>query len=120
MSPIVERIILLVEKDDLNATQIASKLGITHSSFSDWKRGKAKPSIETIVKLANYFNVSTDYLLCGKASEIGLNSEISEIIDLYNTLSISQQQECNRILKYYIDMHFKNIHMESITDRRNA
>jgi len=31
---------------------------------SQWKKGKFEPSANAIIKIANYFGVSTDYLLC--------------------------------------------------------
>ena len=43
--------------------EIAAFLGVTQTAVSDWESGKRKPDYETLVKLANFFNTSTDYLL---------------------------------------------------------
>ena len=50
---------------DKNLTQkdVADYLEIAPHSVQRFEYGTNKPSIENIVKLAEYFNVSTDYLL---------------------------------------------------------
>lgn len=41
---------------------VAKDLGISSGSITSWKQGKV-PHHRTLLKLANYFNVTTDYLL---------------------------------------------------------
>jgi len=47
----------------LNAKDFADKIKIEYSKYWNWESGRSKPDYLTIIKLANYFNVSTDYLL---------------------------------------------------------
>lgn len=49
---------------DNNLTQrdIADKIGITPTGISYWESGNAIPNFETLKKLADFFNVSIDYL----------------------------------------------------------
>lgn len=42
---------------------IASFLNVAVSTYSYWEQGKFEPDSETLKKLADYFNVSVDYLL---------------------------------------------------------
>lgn len=42
---------------------MAKLLGITRQAYGKYEIGKADPDNETLKKLAEYFNVSTDYLL---------------------------------------------------------
>ena len=42
---------------------IASFLNVAVSTYSYWEQGKFEPDGETLKKLADYFNVSVDYLL---------------------------------------------------------
>lgn len=44
--------------------EIAEKLNITRQSIGQWINGNTTPDIATLCKLADYFNVSADYLLC--------------------------------------------------------
>lgn len=42
---------------------VASELNISYSSLSKYERGDQQPSYETLMKMADYFNVTTDYLI---------------------------------------------------------
>ena len=42
----------------------AEAIGITLRGYQFYEQGKCEPSFETLVKLADLFHVSTDYLLC--------------------------------------------------------
>ena len=43
--------------------EISKILNITRNAYTMYETNKSMPTIETIVKLAEYYNVSTDYLL---------------------------------------------------------
>lgn len=43
--------------------EVSNDLGISKQKLSKWKTGYNEPSIDEIIKLADYFNVSSDYLL---------------------------------------------------------
>ena len=47
---------------------IAEYLGIKETSYQHYEYGKREPNHGTTIKLADYFNVSTDYLL-GRSDE---------------------------------------------------
>ena len=42
---------------------VAADLGIGLSTFSQYETGKREPDNKTLIKLADYFGCSTDYLL---------------------------------------------------------
>lgn len=46
-----------------SATGVAVSVGISRASVSDWKNKGAVPSASSLKKIADYFGVSTDYLL---------------------------------------------------------
>lgn len=48
------------EKSQLD---IANYLNISQSNYSKYELGVIEPSIETLVKIADYFNVTLDYLV---------------------------------------------------------
>lgn len=47
----------------ISQIQLANKLGVTKQSVSNWENDNILPSIKMLVKIANFFEVSTDYLL---------------------------------------------------------
>ncbi len=60
---IAERIVDRMEALQLNATQLASRSGITYNSINNYIRGLNEPSCTNIVALATALQCTTDYLL---------------------------------------------------------
>lgn len=58
-----ERIRQLRKMNNLTAKEFSTIFNISHSSVSLYESGKRTPSIDLIIKIAQYFDVSTDYLL---------------------------------------------------------
>ena len=56
-----EKIKELRKEAKLTQKQIAEKLNVSHVSYSYWENGRMKP--KNIQQIADFFNVSTDYLL---------------------------------------------------------
>lgn len=42
---------------------LSQNVGVSSGNISDWKSGRSKPNIDTIIKIADYLDVSVDYLL---------------------------------------------------------
>ena len=57
------RIKELREKKGLLQKEVATNLNIGLSTLSQYETGSREPDYNTLVKIAEYFNVSTDYLL---------------------------------------------------------
>ena len=47
----------------INQATLAENLGMSQSTITFWENGKRTPDIEMLGRLADYFNVTTDYLL---------------------------------------------------------
>lgn len=62
----IERILKLLKERGITAKKLTDELELSNSAITDWKKGKARPSTDAIIKIANYFNVSADYILTGK------------------------------------------------------
>jgi transcriptional regulator with XRE-family HTH domain len=60
---LIERILVLLKERNMTAKELTVLLGASRSAVSEWKSGKAKPTIDHIVKIAQIFSVSTDWLL---------------------------------------------------------
>lgn len=59
----------LLEEKGLNSNQVSKATGISTSTFTDWKKGRSKPNQKNMLKIAEYFGVSLDYLMTGKEPE---------------------------------------------------
>lgn len=53
----------LRQSKELNQVQLAGKLGVKKQSISNWENDNIMPSVEMLEKIADFFQVSTDYLL---------------------------------------------------------
>lgn len=62
-----ERLRQLRTEVDLTQQQLADIVGTTQQNIAFWETGRQRPKQPSLIKLANYFNVSIDYLLVGKA-----------------------------------------------------
>lgn len=51
------------EEKDIGQKELAELLHLTKGSISNYEKGKFEPDIAAIKVLANFFEVSTDYLL---------------------------------------------------------
>lgn len=47
----------------ITQTELAAALGVTKQSISNWENDNIQPSIDMLLRLADFFSVSTDYLL---------------------------------------------------------
>ncbi|WP_195928200.1 helix-turn-helix domain-containing protein [Lactococcus lactis] len=63
MSVFAERLKELRKEKYLTQKEIANKLGVSRVAYTNWENSKREPNIERFVKLADYFNVSIDYLV---------------------------------------------------------
>lgn len=69
MTTLNQRIKTLRKEKGLTQNQLANKLGITDKAVSKWETEEANPDIALLVKLAELFNVTIDYLLTGKVED---------------------------------------------------
>ena len=53
----------LMEDRKVTQNKIAEVCNVTRQSVSQWQNGETRPDILALRKIAEYFNVSTDYLL---------------------------------------------------------
>ena len=58
-----ERLKQLRTEKDVTLDQLARDLGTTKATLSRYENGKRRPGMDLITAIANYFNVSTDFLL---------------------------------------------------------
>jgi transcriptional regulator with XRE-family HTH domain len=58
-----ERLRSLRQSHDLTLEQLANELGLVKQTINNWEKGVRAPSLEASIALAEYFNVSLDYLV---------------------------------------------------------
>jgi transcriptional regulator with XRE-family HTH domain len=53
----------LLKERGISAYKVSKDTGISQTTLSDWKRGRSVPKTEKLQIIADYFDVSLDYLL---------------------------------------------------------
>lgn len=100
----VERILSLINQSDLKDYALEKQIGFAQGTIGNWRNGRNKLSSEAVIKLARYFNVSSDYLL-------GLNDDPTPIkqshsseysINLFlEVISLSKDKRFAELIKLY-------------------
>lgn len=92
---------------NLLQTKVAMDLNITQETVSSYETGRVFPSSDMLIKLADYYNTSIDYLLCRTKYDMPINdikpNNISDndfvLLNKYHKLSKEHQAK----VEGYID-----------------
>ena len=76
----MNRLKKLREEHGVKQKDLALFLNITQATLSNWERGRHDIDSKSLIKLADYFNVTTDYIL-GFSKIQGLSPSIEQIAD---------------------------------------
>lgn len=72
-----ERLRRLRKERDITQGQLAEQIGVVPSAVGKYERlPDSYPSVEALVKIADYFDVSTDYLLRGKQPMLSAENSV--------------------------------------------
>lgn len=104
-----ERIDELAKKQKISVFDLSLKLGMSRNAIYQWK--KSVPNVEAVQKVADYFNVSVDYLLDRteqKAIESDMDTKLERMMDnamSYDGKPISDEDRpiIKGVLKAYFD-----------------
>lgn len=73
----------LLQLKGVTPYKVSKETGVSQSTLSDWKRGLSTPKQDKLQKIADYFNVSLEYLMTGKEKDnedrYYLNDETAEM-----------------------------------------
>lgn len=63
-----ERVSTLRNNKGLSQSELAGRLNIAKSTLAMYETDKREPSFEVVQRIADFFNVTTDYLITGETS----------------------------------------------------
>lgn len=96
------RLLELRNDKELSQRTMAKELGISQATYNNWENGKTQPNIEQIIQLANFFEVSTDYLL-GKESDVQNDAYMDEEISCIMKTIFALPDDKKTMLKKFIE-----------------
>ena len=99
----MENLKILRNQYKLTQNDLSKKLNISRVNLSRYENGEVEPNFETLIKIANYFDVSVDYLIGhrqnNKIDKSGLTNTQKNIIDIVSQLN---EKQANRVESYAI------------------
>ena len=99
------RLFELRKERGLSQREAAKIFGVSQGTFNNWENSNTQPSIEQLIAIARFFEVSVDYLI-GNADDIGVINLIStltpeqrEVISLFSALPESARNATLTVLR---------------------
>ena len=90
----INRIRDLREDRDLKQSDLAAATGIDQRTISNYETGKTSPDAAALLRLADFFNVSVDYLLGRARSDLSTKEKRIRAIERI-------QSELEELKKFY-------------------
>lgn len=105
----------LRQKMGLSQTDVARALGVSRQSYNFYENGKRDPDTEMLKNIADYFNVSVDYLLGrnidssaqSSINPIGFTGDNSDIYELYKQLPKQKQALVLEVTKAMLENKYE-------------
>lgn len=99
-----EKIKALRKQKGITAKKVAEALNILPDTYRNYETGRREPNLETLSNIADYFGVSTDYLLGRETFQdpidlLNLNPQEKAIVYAYISLKPDKRSEFVEILK---------------------
>ena len=109
----------LRKKNNVMQKEVAKVIGVSVQAYSNYELGKRFPDIDAIPKLADYFDVTTDYLL-GRTNEPNLMAPPppQAFMDVLNALVVHASEEDMDVIKNIIKalLAFEEDELSSVLD----
>lgn len=78
----------------LTQTSLAESLGVSQQTIGSWEVGRTAPDPDTIIRLARFFNCSTDYLL---GMERDMEPTQPMFAEVFETLTLKAENYCGKM-----------------------
>ena len=83
---------------------LSDEVGITSATISRYLSGNRTPDLQQIIKIAEYFNVSIDWLLGINGDKFDIMpKEIQDIAHLYTLANLDDRRVVQAVLHKYIE-----------------
>lgn len=111
MKELHERIRDLREDNDIKQSTLADYLGVTQQTYSNYETGRREIPTYVVVKLAQFYKVSTDYLLSsnpGYTGNIDMNARFIGPVTMHDIVYDMQRLDkygCKELVDFIHFLH---------------
>ncbi|BBW96529.1 helix-turn-helix domain-containing protein [Geobacillus icigianus] len=95
------RIITLRQLHNISANKLSKELNIDPSTINKIEKGTAKPSIDLLFKICDYFNISLAEFFDSQASE--LPADLLQLIETAKKLTPEERKSLNNFLQTLLE-----------------
>ncbi|WMJ85682.1 helix-turn-helix domain-containing protein [Anaerocolumna sp. MB42-C2] len=92
----------LRKEHKISQSKLGSTLGITQQMISSYEKDISSPNIDTLVKIADYFEISIDRLVGHIIKSENPESPKVQFDRLFDSLSAQDKEQCLLIIKTLI------------------
>lgn len=100
-----KRLEQLRKEKKINQSELAGRIGLTQQTISSYEKGKNKPSMDILVRLAQELGVTSDYLLHGNVAnnKSELTDEQKEFLNVFEKISKDKRDLAKNILNTFVN-----------------
>ena len=69
----------VLKEKGLKNSDVVKATGISHSTLTDWKKGRYVPKADKLQKLADFLGVSVEYLMTGEQKDYYINPDTAKV-----------------------------------------
>lgn len=86
-----QRLFEMLEQRGFKSSDLAKFLNIRDSTVCTWKQRGTNPPSDYLLRICEFLNISTNYLLSGEEVKPQLNENQTELLELFNQLPEREQ-----------------------------
>lgn len=110
MGEFYKKYVALCNAANKSPSAVAIEIGLSKTAVHGWKTGRSNPTDATVQKVANYFNVTVEYLTTERQKELTANNgELSEREKANLVFSDLSDEEIEKVLDYIAFIKSKRI-----------
>lgn len=101
--------------------EFATIIGVPSNTYNQWETGKRQPDYETLSRIADFYDVTVDYLLGRNPSKqenpIKTNKALPDIFYQYNELSEDRQKEVLAFVEFKVAQQKEQEALQALSNK---
>ena len=93
-------------KNRVSQQALAEAVGASQQTINQYENSKTEPDIFMLTKIADFFDVSVDYLIghyIGPKTQYDLNADEAALIDKYRMLTPKERESIRLVIENYVN-----------------
>lgn len=97
----------LIEERNLTQKELAKQLNLAPSTMGSYVQNTREPDFNTLKMIADYFGVSTDYLLDFNSNQT-FSPQENDLLRIFRSLSSAQKDICLEQCKVFVKINYRD------------